>query len=227
MLLKNKVAIIFGHTSGLGLEVAKNLLEKQCKVIGFARSISSLKSKLLENVQVDLLKKEDVEKATSLIKDKYSHFDYLIYCSGFLTAHNIDNLDYQELERLYGINVFAPMKIESKLLPLIKSNGADIVNITSSSLVDYYPALTEYSSSKAAFQKFTKDLQKFLKETSCRVIEFSPSGFTSNLYKNMTGDKINRDESIQMPTKDIADLLVFLLALPKKIEASYIFINRK
>lgn len=222
-----KTAIIFGHTSGLGLEVAKSLLDKQCKVIGFARSTSILKSKLLENVQVDLIKKEEVEKAVKLIKEKYARFDYIIYCAGTLTAHNIDNLDYGEMEQLYKINVFAPMIIESKLLQLIKKNESDVVNITSSALIDYYPAFIEYASSKAALQKFTQDLQKELKETNCRVIEFCPSGFISNMYVHMTGDKVNRDESIQMPTKDVASLLVYLLELPKKMEVSYIFVNRK
>ena len=222
-----KTAIIFGHTSGLGLEVAKNLISKKNKVIGFARSLSSIKSDLLTNIQVDLSKEADITKTLSVIRNTYPHFDYVIYCSGVLTSHNIDNLDYQEMQRLYNVNVFAPMKIESGLLSLIKQNEADVVNITSSALIDYYPAFAEYASSKAALQKFTKDIQKELKPTKSRVIDFCPSGMTSNLYKNMTGDKVDRDQSAQMRSEDVANLLVYLLELPKKIEISYIFINRK
>jgi 3-oxoacyl-[acyl-carrier protein] reductase len=222
-----KTVIVFGHTSGLGLDTTKILLNKNYKVVGFARSKSSLKAENLEDRSIDLSKKENVEKAVSIIQEKYPIFDCLIYSAGTLTSHAIDNLDYDEMEQLYKINVFAPIILESKLLPLIKKNEADVVNITSSALIEYYPLFAEYASSKAALQKFTKDLQKELKETKSRVIDFCPSGFTSNLYVRMAGDKVNRDESIQMQAKDVAKLLVFLLELPKKIEISNIFVNRK
>jgi len=119
------------------------------------------------------------------------------------------------------------MFIESQLLGLIKKNGTDVVNITSSALVDYYPKFAEYSSSKAAFAKFTKDLQKELQDTNARVLDVCPSGFQSNIYKVMTGDKIDRDESKQMKAEDLANLIDYVLKLPKKMELTYIYVNRK
>jgi NADP-dependent 3-hydroxy acid dehydrogenase YdfG len=70
-------------------------------------------------------------------------------------------------------------------------------------------------------------LQQRLVETNSRVIDFCPSGFASNIYKSMSGEKVERDESIQMPTDKLAELMVYLLQLPKKIEISHIFVNRK
>ena len=222
-----KTAIVFGHSSGLGLEVTKSLLGKGFRVIGFARSKAPIKSENLINVSVNLLDRGDTEKAIEEISSKYSSFEAFIFCAGVLTAHPIDRLDYPEMERIYKINTFAPMIIESGLVDLFKKNGADIVNVTSSSIFDYYPQFTEYSTSKIALQKFTADLERELKAKACRVIEFCPSGFASNIYKTMTGDKINRDESAQIKTEDLASLLVHLLELPKKIEVSNIFVNRK
>lgn len=222
-----KTALVFGHTSGLGYEVTKTLIKKNYKVIGFARSQGKNKSNLLTDVQVDLSDKEGVQKAISIIKKQYHQFNYLIFCTGVLTAHNLDDLSMTDTEIVYRVNVFAPMMIESALLELIKQNEADVVNVTSSSLVDYYPQFTEYSTSKSALQKFTNDLKKELQTTRCRVIEFCPSGFTSNIYKNMTGDKVNRDESLQMKAEDLASLMIYLLELPKKIEISHIYIDRK
>ncbi|MBU1110405.1 SDR family NAD(P)-dependent oxidoreductase [Patescibacteria group bacterium] len=222
-----KTAIIFGHTSGLGLEVSKIFIEKNCSVIGLARSKSALQSDLLTNIQVDLSKEKDIDKTISTIKKEHCSFDYLIYCSGTLTVHNIDNINYSDMEYLYKVNVFAPMVIESALLNLVKENSADVVNITSSTLIDYYSVFSEYASSKSALQKFTQDLQKELGGTASRAIDFCPSGFASNIYKSMTGDKINRDETAQMQTADVAALLVSLLELPKKIEISHILVNCK
>ena len=222
-----KTAIIVGHSSGLGFAVTKALIDRQYRVIGVARSINSIKSELLENIQVDLSKKEGIEKAILEIKNKYSQFDFIVYCASLLTAHNIDNLNYDDTEQLYKVNVFAPLMFESGLLSLIRRNEADIINITSSALIEYYPAFAEYSSAKAALQKFTKDLQEELKETSSRVIEFCPGAFASNIYKNMTGDKINRNEAAQVSAKEYADIIVYILELPKKMEVRYIYVDRK
>jgi benzil reductase ((S)-benzoin forming) len=222
-----KTALVFGHTSGFGLAVTQDLLDKKYKVVGFARSVSNIKSDLLENIQVDLSKKEDVAKAIEIVKTKYSRFDCIIYCAGVLTVHKIDNLNYGENENLYKINAFAPMMIESGLLKLIRNNQADVINITSSCLVEYYTEYTEYTTSKAALQRFTQDLQLELKDTSCRVTEFCPGAFASNIYKNMTGEKVNRNEEEQVSAHEYTKVLVSILELPKKIVVPHIYIDRK
>lgn len=222
-----KTALIFGHSSGLGYELSKSLLKDGYCVIGASRRVSDIQSSSLINLAVDLEDKSQIQKICDQIKSDYSKFDVLIFAAGTLTAHDIDNLDYQELERSYRVNTFAPMIIESRLLDLVKKNEADIVNITSSALIDYYPAFAEYSSSKAAFAKFTHDLEKELKPTNSRVTDICPGGFTSNIYKVMTGDKIDRDESRQMKAEDLADLILYIIKLPKRIEVVNIFVNRK
>ena len=131
------------------------------------------------------------------------------------------------MEHMYRVNTFAPMYIESKLFELIDSNSTYVVNIISSMLVDYYPKFVTYASTKAALAKFTQDLKKSLKDTGARVLDVSPSGFKSNIYKTMIGEKVIRDESKQMNTEDLASLIFYLVSLPKKMEASHIYIDRK
>lgn len=223
----SKKALVFGHTSGLGFAITETLLEEGYEVIGIARTISSLKSNSLTNVTADLIDEAALEKVVNQIKLEHASFEVLVFAAGTLTAHFIDAVSYSDMEYLYKLNVFAPMFVESRLLELIKENSTYVVNVTSSALLDYYPQFAEYSSSKAAFAKFTKDLQKELKETGARVIDVCPSGFTSNIYKTMKGDKINRDESLQMRASDLAGLIVYILKLPKKVEVTYLYINRK
>lgn len=222
-----KTALLFGHSSGLGYALSKVLIKEGFSVIGISRRNSDLQSPHLINLQADLSDEAQIQQLCQQIQNDYPSFSVLIFAAGALTAHSIDNFVYKELERVYKVNTFAPMVIESSLLDIIKDNSADVVNITSSSLIDYYPAFAEYSSSKAAFAKFTLDLRKELKTTQCRVMDICPGGFTSNIYQAMTGDKMERDESRQMKAEDLAELIVYLLKLPKRMEVANIFIDRK
>jgi short-subunit dehydrogenase len=194
-------------------------------VVGISRSAGAIKSDKLIDLQADLSKKENLQVAVKEIKQKYPVFDVLIFAAGMLTAHDIDNLNYSDMEYQYKVNVFAPMFIESQLLKNIKVNSTYVVNVTSSALIDYYPRYSEYSSSKAALAKFTADLQKSLLETGARVMDVCPGGFKSNIYKTMTGDKIDRDESKQMNAEDLAGLIAFILEMPKDIEIPYLYIK--
>jgi NADP-dependent 3-hydroxy acid dehydrogenase YdfG len=222
-----KTAIICGHTSGLGYEVSKKFLDAGYQVVGVARRVSDISSDKLVNIQADLARKDDIDRVTRRIKEKYDSFDSFIFCAGMLTAHEIDNLNYSEMEHMYQVNLFAPMVMESSLFALIKANGADVVNVTSDAIFNFYPKYHEYASAKTALQKFTSDLQRSLQDTAARVIDFCPSGFQSNIRKTGTGDIVVRDESTYMKVEDLANLMFYLLQLPKKIEIINININKK
>jgi NADP-dependent 3-hydroxy acid dehydrogenase YdfG len=222
-----KKILVFGHTSGLGLEITKKFISHGYEVVGVARREFPEVSKKMTNIQADLSDKKDVDSVIKTITQDHPKFNKLVFCSGMLVSHDIDDIDYEDLLYQYKVNLFAAMVIESALLDLIKQNEADLLNVTSSSIVDYYPSFSEYSSSKLALKKFTADLKKELDETSCRVTEFCPGGFKSNIYQTMRGDKIDRDESSQMEPKDLADLIYYLMNLPKKIEIANIYVDRK
>lgn len=222
-----KKVIIFGHSSGLGLALTKRFIKDGIEVVGVSRSKCPIDSHFITNLKADLLDIKAVNQVINQINKKHSFFDALLYCAGTLTAHDIDKLDYGEMEKNFRVNTLAPMIIESQLLDVIKTNKADVVNVTSSSIIDYYPKFSEYSASKIAFKKFTQDLQKVLADSPCRVMEFCPSGFQSSIYKSMSGERIDRDESQQMKAEDLADLILYLLKMPKKIEVASIWINRK
>lgn len=222
-----KKVILVGHTSGLGLALTKLFIEKGIEVVGVTRSASDYQADGLTEIKADMEDTDQVAAAVAEIKKDHRKFDCVIYNAGTLTVHGIDSIEAEELQRVYQVNVLAAMQFESALLPLIKENEADVVNVTSSGTLVYYPNYTEYTTSKTALSRFTSDLQKELQPTKSRVIDLCPSGFQSEIYKKMTGDKIDRDESVQMKAEDLAELLHYILRLPKKIEIAHVFVNRK
>jgi NADP-dependent 3-hydroxy acid dehydrogenase YdfG len=226
-MVKQKTALIFGHSSGLGLALTKTLLEAGYQVVGVSRTSASITSESLIELAADLGNEEALAGVVATIRTQHADFDALVYTAGVLTAHEIDDLNYPMMVDLYRVNLFAPMLIESQLLDLIAQNGSDVVNVTSSSILDFYPMFSEYSTAKAALAKFTSDLRRRLQSSEARVMELCPSGFTSNMYARMTGDKIDRDESKQIDAADLARLVAYALDLPKVLEVGRLYVNRK
>ncbi|MEX0616854.1 MAG: SDR family oxidoreductase [Candidatus Woykebacteria bacterium] len=222
-----KKAIVFGHSSGLGKAITELLLKEDYEILGIARTNLEHDSKNLTNLVADLADSKEVERIAETIKKRFAQFAVLIYSAGILSAHDIDYLDPKTLQQVFRVDLFAPMIIESRLHKLIRSNGADVVNITSSAIDDYYPKYAEYTPAKTAFAKFTDDLRRSLEKTPARVIEIRPAGFASNIYVQMIGDKVDRDESQMIRAEDLARFILDILKLPKRIEVGRIFINRK
>lgn len=217
-----KKAIITGASDGLGLKIAEKLSAKGWRVISLSRSKPKIN---IKHIKVDLTRPEEIEVASKKIKKDYSEFDCLINCAGILSIQNIENIDYHEIENLFKVNVLAPIKLTSNLMPEIKRNEADVINIGSTIGFKAYQDQCAYGASKWAVQGLNQNLQLELKNTKCRVIGFNPGGFKSKLAEKATGKPINLDAF--MDPEYLADLLIYIMELPKELEVSQIIINRK
>jgi NAD(P)-dependent dehydrogenase (short-subunit alcohol dehydrogenase family) len=226
-LRAERTVVLFGHTSELGQALCSRLLARGDTVVGVSRSPAPRDAARLTQIQADLARDDDVLRVVEHIERDYPAFGVLIYAAGILAAHDMAAIDYADLELVYRLNTLVPMYIESRLYKHIDANAADVVNITSSVIRGASPKFTAYSGSKMALQRFGEDLGHNLQASTARVIEICPSGFSSSIYQNMLGTKLTRDESIQIPASDLAELILGILDLPKVIELSYVFVNRK
>ncbi|MCA9353048.1 SDR family oxidoreductase [Patescibacteria group bacterium] len=222
-----KKVIITGSSSGLGLSLAKKFLDEGYFVIGLSNSEGIIVNLSYVHRKINLALPAEVNNFISFIKQEHDNFDLIINNAGMLYTADISNYDIENLIESFSINVFSHMKITGDLFPLIEKNGADIINITSSSLEGTYPSFLAYSASKAALRQFTKELNSSLKDTNSRVTEFCPAGFQSNIWKKMKGLSLERDENKRMNVDDVANIILFISKLTKDIEIPFIKINNK
>lgn len=217
-----KTAIITGASDGLGLKISEKLLQKGWKVIGLSRTKPNLD---IEHIKTDLTKEADINMAINTIKEKHPSFHCLINCAGVMSIQKLKDLDYSEIDNLFKINVLAPIKLIAGLIENIKKNESDIVNVGSTVGFKAYEDQCAYGSSKWALRGVTENLQLELKGTKCRVIGFNPGGFKSRIFEKATGIKPNLDAYID--PEHLADLLVYIIEMPKTLEVSQIIVNRK
>lgn len=220
-----KNIILTGASSGLGKAIGELCCINGINVIALCRTQPNYNCQF---IKTDLREEASIINACNIIKEKYNDFDALINCAGTISMESIDKLTFKEMEEVYRVNSIAPTFIISNLLSLIIENGADILNVASimGTLFDIEKNSITYSASKWAFRGASFNLENELRDTPCRIITFNPGGMNTNLFKSY-------DENIEdfakdwMNPKDIADIVLYTLNLPKQIEITEITITRK
>ena len=219
-----KTIILTGASDGLGKKFAQICLKSNIKIVALCRTRPDYEC---EWIKVDLADEKSITNACNTIKERYKKFDALIHCAGVLGVQKLEEITYDCLDNVMKINSMAPMFMTSQLIGLIKENEADIINVGSTSGTNQgYPDQFAYTTSKWALRGTSYNLQLELKKYKSRVIELNVGGMNTRLHEKSTGKKIENPEEWMNP-KDIADLMLYILNLPKNIEVSEITINRK
>jgi NAD(P)-dependent dehydrogenase (short-subunit alcohol dehydrogenase family) len=199
MATGKKVALVTGANRGIGLETARQLGQKGVTVVVAARTLKSaeetaakLKAEGIDTlpVKLDVTNAKDREAAAKTIGDKFGKLDILVNNAGvgpedgILTPKTISTTE-EELQSIFGTNVFATIAVTRSFLPLLKKSEAGrIVNLSSilGSLTLHADPKSPiagiksfaYDASKAAINAFTIHLAAELKDTKIKVNSAHP-----------------------------------------------------
>ncbi|KAJ3064128.1 hypothetical protein HDU98_000144 [Podochytrium sp. JEL0797] len=184
--LTGKVALITGATSGLGFEIARQLVSQQCTVVIVARShekgveaVASLQDLTACDVSrigfvvADL---QDMHQIQTLVKEFLQLHDslHILIHAAIASTTGPFQLSKHGIERQFQVNHFSRMLLTHLLLPVLeRSQPSRIVNLTSMAHmfvlggIDYqmfdveeaYNADTRYNETMLATVHFTRGLQ--------------------------------------------------------------------
>jgi NAD(P)-dependent dehydrogenase (short-subunit alcohol dehydrogenase family) len=192
------LAIITGASRGLGLALARALAEREWALVLGARGAEDLNRAaaelrgLTEVVAVpgDL---GDPEHRRELLAAAGEEIDLLVNNASVLGPSPqppLARYPVEELERVYLVNVLAPLALVQLALPRLV-DGARILNITSDAAVEAYPGWGGYGSSKAALEQLSAVLAA--EHPELRVYAVDP------------GDMRTRMHQEAFPGEDISD----------------------
>jgi NAD(P)-dependent dehydrogenase (short-subunit alcohol dehydrogenase family) len=192
------VAIVTGASRGLGLALARALADD-----GFALVVDARGAAELERAAADLRARGEVVALAGDVSDP-AHREALVEAAGErvdLLVNNasllgpspqpaLDAYPLDELERVYRVNVLAPLAMAQLVLPRFVEGGR-IVNVTSDAAVEPYPGWGGYGSAKAALEQLTAVLAA--ERPELRVYAVDP------------GDMRTRMHQEAFPGEDISD----------------------
>ena len=206
MKLRNKTVLITGGSSGIGLEMARQLRAGGNTVLVTGRGREKLDAATREVPGIHAFQSDVSDpKAIVALRDevlaRFPALDVLINNAGVMR-----NLDFNmpDLENVAGeieINLSGPVRMIQQFLPHLKTRPeAMIVNVSSGLAFVPFPAAPVYSATKAGLHGFTSALRVQLQGTSVAVVELAPPGVETPLFRTEFQEE-TKDQKAMDPAK--------------------------
>lgn len=233
--MTEKVAIVTGGTSGIGLCTAAALQAKGCKVYTFSRR--DFQDARFTHVRVDVTDADAAETAVKQVKEAEGHLDIVVNCAGYGISGAIEFTPIEDARRQMDVNFFGMVNVNKPALTIMRQQGSGrIVNTSSMAAVFAIPFQAYYSASKAAINSYTCALLNEVKPYGITVCAVQPgdikTGFTAARKKIEAGNeeyggriersvaKMEKDEQSGLDPQKAGDFIA-KVALLKKVKPLY------
>ncbi len=198
--LDNKIAIVTGANSGMGMATVEALSDEGATVIMLCRNknrgqeafekLMMVPGRKIELLLCDLGDFSSINAFVNAIKEKYERIDILVNNAGFISLDR--QVTKEGFERQFGINHLGHLLLTTQLVDLMNP-GARIVNVASGAhkvgkihfedinLEKSYNVIKAYSQSKLANVLFTRELARRLKDRGITVNCCHPGAVATNI----------------------------------------------
>lgn len=192
MDLSNSTILITGGTSGIGLELLKQLTDQGANIIITGRNLSALKETKnkfpeIHTFQSDVSNPEDIEQLYKDVTQQFPDLNIIINNAGLMRLIDLQDttLDLVNITREIATNLSGTVQMVHQFLPhLLKKKSAAIVNVSSGIAFMPYSSAPVYSASKAGVRAYTQALRLQLEDTNVKVFELIPPGVNTNLQND-------------------------------------------
>jgi uncharacterized oxidoreductase len=190
MKLAQRTILITGGTSGIGFELAKQLIHLGNTVIVTGREqkrLDEAKQSLsgLVAIQSDVSDPVAIKQLSERVLADFPGLDTLINNAGIMRNIRLDQVrDLVDLTREIQINLCGPLRMVQEFLPHLKTKeNALIVNVSSGLAFVPLPISPIYSATKAAIHSYTQSLRVQLDGSTVTAVELAPPGVDTPLFR--------------------------------------------
>ena len=229
----NRVILISGASSGIGLAIAKLLLEEGYNLSLGVRNIEKTKKLFSkyksQNYIIEKFEATDLKTIDSWVENTINIFgkiDGLINNAGILKIVSFDEGEIEELNELWKVNVVAPFYLTKLCLPHIKkTNYGRIINIASTDGKRYRESVSVgYSMVKHALVSMSHATRIAGWNDGIRVTAICPGAVDTNLLNGIPGVTTSKQ---RLKPETIAYTVSYVLSLPKNASVAELPINAR
>jgi NADP-dependent 3-hydroxy acid dehydrogenase YdfG len=240
-LIRDKIAIVTGASSGIGHATALALAKAGAKVAIAARRtdrLQQLENEIKQNggqclvVSCDVTKRKDCEALIDTVVKKWNRIDILVNNAGIMPLSFVKSLKIDEWEQMVDVNIKGVLFCTGAVVPhMIKQNFGHIVNLSSIAGRVVFAAGSVYCATKYAVRAFSEGLRQELStKHNIRVTTIEPGIVATELTNTIT-DKalesfVKYTQTMEsLKSEDIANAIMFAVESPSHVNVNEIMIR--
>lgn len=206
MRLENKVAVITGGNSGIGLGIAEEFKREGAlgAIVGrnpkTLASATELLSPNFIGIKTDVTRTEELESIFKETESKYGKLDILVVNAGGAvgtgTLGSVVDTTEEDYTRMVDLNLKSVFFTVQKALPYL-NDGSSIILVASIAVHKAFQGLTVYSAAKAGVRSFARTFSQDLLDRNIRVNALSPGTIETPLF-----GKLGLPEEVSIQAKE-------------------------
>ena len=226
--VRNKVAYITGGSKGIGLGIAKALLEKGMRVAITSRtlkaaqkaaaSLSSDAGKVLA-LESDVSSLASEQKSVDAVVKHFGQLDVVVANAGVGHLVKFEDLTEQQWKETIDTNLTGVFNTVKASLPALKQSQGYVITIASLAGTNFFENGTAYNASKFGLVGFTQALMLDVRKHGIKVTTIMPGSVATEFADHVVSDS----DAWKIQPEDVGEIVYGLLAmhprtLPSKIE---------
>lgn len=238
-VLKGKVVVITGASSGIGEAAARLLASIGAHLVIGARRTERLEA-LASDIRADggsvivkPLDVTDLEQMHAMIEEALNHYgrvDAFVNNAGVMPLSPLEALKIEEWNTMIDVNIRGVLHGIAAGLPVMKKQGfGHFINIASTGAYEVTPTASVYCATKYAVRAITDGLRQETAGQGIRVTLVSPGVTQSELAESITDNEtrefMKEYRRIALPATAIARAIVYALEQPENVDVSELVIK--
>lgn len=240
-MLKDKIAVITGASSGIGHATAIALSRAGAKVaIGARREdkLESLKNEITKAggdvlaQKLDVTKKPDCDSFVDATVKKWGSVDILVNNAGIMPLSFFKNLKVSEWDQMIDVNIKGVLYCTAAAIPhMLAKKSGHIVNISSVAGRIVFPAGAVYCATKHAVTALSEGFrQEFSQRSGIRVTCVEPGVVATELTNTITDESLKAfvettKKMEALHADDIANAILYAVQSPEYVNVNEILIR--
>lgn len=238
--IKDKVIIITGASSGIGLETAKLVAKNGAKVALCARDEEGLKKAVEEigeentvYLKADVTNLEEMKELVKMAKDKFGKVDVLYANAGIMPASNIAELKVDDWKRMIDININGVLNSIAAVYPeFLENKKGHIIATSSMAGIRMVPGNAVYCGTKHFVRTFMDSLrsESIQDGTNIKTTVIYPGAIKTNLLNEVPASETKKMveqfyENVGIDAINIANSVLYAISQPDNVDVSDIIVR--
>jgi NADP-dependent 3-hydroxy acid dehydrogenase YdfG len=184
---RDKVVVVTGATSGIGLCTARLFAKAGAKVVGTGRDqarLDALQAEVDLALTLDVTDPRSVEIAAAAVLDRHGGVDVVVNNAGVGLFKRWQDTPVDEIARVMEVNLYGAVRVAQAFLPSLIERHGVLVQVASVAGRRGYAKHTAYCASKHALIGFSESLRADLKGTGCNVVVVCPPAVRTPFFEN-------------------------------------------